>query len=254
MKKLLKIARLYHVEMARRQVYLMAALAGACMAVVPFAVTSFGMGAFERASRDVCLTLLGFLSVGLGIGLGCSALAPDLERRTLHPLLARPMPRSTYLWGRLLGVITLLGGVLLAVGAVMILACSIALRESELPLLLGVAACWLEGALLAAIAVLVGTRFGPVVSGVTATFAWLVGGLSAAYVDAFLSRSNQFAAGMVYALQLVIPHFQMFHVKNALVHRDPLSPAYVGAMFCYGLVWLVFVSYLADWSFSRRDL
>ena len=45
----------------------------------------------------------------------------------------------------------------------------------------------------------------------------------------------------------------MFDVKNAVVHAQPVPPAYVGVATAYGACYIVALVAAAIWIFGRRD-
>ncbi len=99
--KIYYLSKLYLLEQIRRQVHLVTLFLAVILLMLPAYVNSFSLGlsAFERVAKDFGLTLISFYAVAMAIFLGVTAVSSDLERRTLYPLLARPIPRWAYLIG-----------------------------------------------------------------------------------------------------------------------------------------------------------
>ena len=79
-----QIARLQLLENIRRQVHLITLFMAFLMLILPAYVNAFSMGlkAFEIASKDFGLTLLGYYGVGMALTLGSSVVPRDIERKT----------------------------------------------------------------------------------------------------------------------------------------------------------------------------
>lgn len=80
------------------------------------ALASIGVRGIETFLRDIALTVVNFLSVAICLWLAARQIPEEQSRRTLFPLLARPVRRFDVLLGKLLAVW------LLSCGALVVLA------------------------------------------------------------------------------------------------------------------------------------
>lgn len=55
-------------------------------------------------------------------------------------------------------------------------------------------------------------------------------------------------------MKALLPNFEVFRIKMAVVHWIEIPPGYMTATTLYGLGWIAFLLMLAELSFSRRDL
>ncbi|HXE71584.1 MAG TPA: ABC transporter permease [Candidatus Nitrosotenuis sp.] len=253
--KALQITRLYLLENLRRQLHLITLFVAVIELLIPVMVNAFGLSGFERISKDFGLTLLGFFGVGMAVFLGSTAVPADVERRTLYPLLARPLPRLHYLAGKLLGIVAVLAASLLAVGLCLLFSAGAMVGHYDPAILLAVAYYFLESCVLAAGCLAVSTVASPALSGVVGVFAYIVGGLPDEFIRFFLEpRGTQVTALLARSLKLVLPNFQIFHIKDSVVHGDPVVPGYLAAALGYGVVWVFLLLLVAGALFERRDL
>lgn len=252
------IARLTILENLRRDVHLTTLFLAVGLLVLPAYVNAFsmGIGAFERISKDFGLTLIGYFGVGMAILLGSTALPADLEARTLYPVLARPLTRGAYLSGKFVGLALILAGSLGLLGVFLNLSISALTGNVDLRLFAVLFGYLLETWVLLAACLFFSTFASPAVGGVLGVFTYLLGGLSKAFVEFFLleDRQGYLAAAMAMTFKTVLPHFDIFRIKNAVVHGLSLEPGYMAAMTQYGAAWVLLFLLLAERSFGRRDL
>lgn len=252
------LAKLYLLEQIRRQAHLVTLFLGVVLLMLPAYINSFSMGlsAFERVSKDFGLTLINFYAVGMAIFLGVTAVASDVERRTLYPLLARPIPRWAYLMGKFVGVLVVLLASVLVLSTALMLSIASLSKFADGQLLV-VALCYgLEASVLAAACIFFSTFASPPLAGVLGVFLYFVGGLSTSFINFFLieDRGSPAAAALARGLKVVMPHFDLFRVKNAVVYTLPLQPAYLASITVYGLAWMLLFLLLAERVFARKDL
>lgn len=258
MSTVLQLARLALIQNVRRQVHLATLFVAGILLVLPAYVNAFslGVGAFERIAKDFGLTLIAYYGVSMAILLGATAIPGDAEGRTLLPLLARPLTRAHYVVGKFLGIGALLVGSLLFLGCFLVLSVGLLARSLDGGILLAVVGYALECTVLSAATILFSTFASPALAGVLGVFTYLIGGLSNNFIQFFLveDRQGYLAAALATTLKALMPHFDVFRIKNAIVHAQPLDPAYVAAMGVYAAAWCALFLILAEWSFSRRDL
>lgn len=258
MSAVLELARLQLLENLRRQVHLVTLGMAFVMLMLPAYVNAFSMGleGFGRVAKDFGLTLINYYAVGLAVMLGSTVVARDLERRTLYPLLSRPISRLTYLAGQFVGVAALLGGSVLLLGACLLVSIGSLAQQLDLRLSLPLTGIVLESWVLAAACLCFSTFCSPPLAGVLGTFLYIIGGLSNSFIRFFIreDRGSHVTAAIAQGLKGMFPNFEVFRLKHPIVHELAIPDGYVLAMVGYGLAWIVFWLLVAEAIFTRRDL
>ncbi len=148
------------------------------------------------------------------------------------------------------------------VSSVLVLSCCLMLSIAALAKfadgqLIVVALCYaLEASVLAAACIFFSTFSSPPLAGVLGVFLYFVGGLSQSFISFFLveDRESPAVAMLARGLKMVMPHFDLFRVKNAVVYTLPLEPAYLLSITGYALAWMLLFVLLAERVFARKDL
>ena len=259
MRKILEIARLQMWENLRRQMHLITLFIALILLMLPSYVNAFSMGqeGFNRVAKDAGLAVIEYFGVAFALYFGSTAIPHDMERKTIYPLLARPLSRMSYLLGQFLGLSVLLAGSFAFLSVCFYGALSLLSRDIEDVRFYWVVYCqFLESSLLLAACMFFSTRCSPALAGVLGVFTYIVGGLSETFIRFFIveDRENITAAAAVKAIKALLPNFEVFHLKMAVVHWIEIPPGYLGASTLYGLGWIGFLLLLTEFSFSKKDL
>ena len=253
MKKALIIARLTFIETMRRQVELITFFLAIGIMVLPSAANAFGLGASERVVKDIALTLTGYYGLLLSVFFGSVAIPGEIERKLIYPVITRPMPRRAYLWGKWLGLMGFVAFSQAVLGLTLVGSLYVVMNHLDLELWKPVVGYLLEDAVLLAVCLCFSTFSSPPLAAVLGLFVYLFGGLPQAFLDFFL-RNSSLQTGIANTLKTVTPHFEYFHVKNAVVHHDAVPATYLVALAGYALVWVVFAQLMAESWFERKNL
>jgi ABC-type transport system involved in multi-copper enzyme maturation permease subunit len=203
-----------------------------------------------------------FIAVFIGIGL----VWKEVERRSIYSLLAKPIPRSTFVLGKYLGLvltlavnIAVMAAALYAVLAYMHWATPEQIRRTwEAPatdpaLLAAIALIFVQLALVTAIALFFSTFSSPLLSAVFTFSLYIVGHFGADlkhFENVVESRPVAYLARAVYYL---LPNLAPFDVKAQVVHGQPLAAGYIGLSVAYAVVYTGALLLAAVLVFSRRD-
>lgn len=126
MNKVLIITKYTFLEILKSKIVFYVGLSGVMLSLVTFIAQEFTYGVPTKIVMDFGLGLSSLSSIGVAIFLGVSLLSREIEQRTVYMVLARPVTRSQFLIGRILGLMViqlintiLLGGVTLTLFVLM---------------------------------------------------------------------------------------------------------------------------------------
>ena len=256
--RVLLLTKLNLLEAIRRQVHLITLFVGVGLLMLPPYINTLAMGlnAFERVSKDFGLTVVAYFGIAMALYMGSTGVPNDMERKTLHPLLARPLSRWQYLLAKYLAVVILLGISMMVLTSCLALSISSLSKEYDVRLYQAALGYWMESSLLCAVAMLFSIFASPALAGVAGVFVYLTGGLSNVFVETILmeDRQSTSAAWVANACKAIFPHFELFRIKDAVVHNLHVPPGYMLAAAGYALAWILLCLVLADIAFRRKEL
>lgn len=250
--RVLAVASVTLREALRRKLQVNLLLFALLLLLVSAVVSSLTLGEMHRIASDLGLTAMEAMGTLIAVFLGAGAVAGDVERRVLYPIVAKPISRAEYLLGRYLG----LAATLLLNLAVMALTLAVAL------VLIDRSAQPLDRALLAAVA-MIGVQF-LVVAAVAVLFSSLTTTTLAAIFALALTIAGRLStdlrtlwagpsAGIGKALWYVLPNLSALSLNASVVYRTP-PPAAAWMAVLYALLYAAGALALAAAVFERRDL
>jgi ABC-type transport system involved in multi-copper enzyme maturation permease subunit len=212
-----------------------------------------------RIARDIGLAGISLFGSLTAILLGVFLLYTEVQRRTVHAIVSKPIERWEFVVGKYAGMALVLT-VLVAVFAV---AMAGTLAWQGVPVSAAIAKAivlaWVEVLVVAAIAIFFSSFSTPFLSGIFALGVWAIG-----RVTPDLERAAQAASPAIrwtaQAATLVVPDLHLFAVSgrtvdgaHVSVNADFVSWSYVGIASLSGLGWIAGLLALAAVLFHRRD-
>ena len=250
----LEIARLTFSDLVRRRVFVVLALFAVGLVLLSFPLRELTIGQWYRLITDVGLASTDAALSLLAIFLGASLIAGDLERKTLYPLLAKPVSRRAFVTGRFLGLVAVLAS--LALAMILGTAAMLVLARQR-----GFGPVLQAGMLLLVQAITIG-GLSILFSSFTSTTLAATFGLSFAVIGHLTSQLAYFGGKSTSALSRslmqgaarVIPNLEFMNIKTLAAHHQMLSWPNAGIRSLYGLAYAIVVVAAGAMIFGQRDL
>ncbi len=228
-----------------------------------FAVVLGEMSIHEQArvARDVGLASISLFGSLTAIFLGVALLYAEVQKRTVHAIVSKPIERWEFVLGKYLGIATTLT-VLVALFTVAMLLLLL-YQGVGLDATIGKAVVlgWVEVLTVAAIAVFFSSFSTPFLSGIFALALFVIGRVTPDMKAAL--GSEEASAGIKSLLSVtleIVPDLHLFAISgrtldgaNVSVHGDFVTWGYVASASGYGLLWIAGLLALAMVIFQRRD-
>jgi ABC-type transport system involved in multi-copper enzyme maturation permease subunit len=207
----------------------------------------------EKIIKDLGLAAMDLFGTLIAIFLGVGLVSKEIERRSLYPLLAKPLSRTEFFVGKFAG----LGFTLLVNVTVMALAVYAALllagKPLPLSLLKAVYPMYLAFLLVVALALL----FSSVTSAALASVA-TVGLVVAGRFSDVIRNMRQVVPGtpgwLITFLYYLLPNFARFDFKGPVAYGDYVPLTALGWLTLYAALYIAVLLGLGMTLFERRDL
>jgi Cu-processing system permease protein len=220
-------------------------------------ISTLTFGEQYRVIVTIALSAMEVFGTLIAAFLGASLVAGDVDRRTVFPIVAKPVSRGQYVVGRYLGLVTTTTLNLAVMGVVFVAV--LAYYTSGLafvgqtPLFATLGALALQFAMVAAVAVFFSSFTSATLASMF-TLSLVVAGHVASDLARYWPRQGTLAGWIGKALYLVVPNLEALNLKVAMVYKDTLPAAPTAQAFAYGILYCVGVVAVAAAVFTRRDL
>jgi ABC-type transport system involved in multi-copper enzyme maturation permease subunit len=216
--------------------------------------------------KDLGLAATSVFGVFVAIFVGISLVSKEVDRRSVYPLLAKPIRRSELIAGKYAGLLlTLLVNMLVMTIALYTVLFFLARgvpeniqRVWDAPaldpaLLKAIALIYVDVAVVTAVALFFSSYSSPMLSAIFTLGVYAAGQFSAdlKHFDQIVSAPA--AVFVAKAAYYVLPDFSRFDVKLAVVHGVPVTGAYMMSAALYALAYVGALLFGAMTIFARRD-
>lgn len=254
MSAILTVARGTFREALRDRVLFLVVAFGTGLLVLSRLLAPIALGESSRVTIDLGLSVLGMIGIVIVALVGTSLVHKEIERRTIHVVLSRPLSRAEFLIGKWAGLTATMGAAVCAMGAVLIVL-GLFLRGPVVigPIAQAVFLLALADAVLAALAVLFSSLSTPVLSVV-----YTLGLYAAGY---WTNDLRDFATAMpgglgvlVRGTSYVLPNLDLFNLRSQVAHLEVASTSHMVLALGYAACYAAATLSLAVVAFERREL
>ncbi len=241
-------------ELARSRLFYNLLVFGLMFIVGSLLLASLTIGQWERVITDVGLGTIHLVGLLIGVLVGVSLIAGELDRRTLYVTLAKPVGRFEFLLGRYLGLAAALALNMgaMGLGVVLVLkATGYGVVQAFWPALF---LSYVEVLLLAAVALLFGVHSSVTLSSILTFAVFTIGHLSQDLSFFGGKSSSKALRALATALHRALPNLELLNVKSFAGNALPVAPSYVAWAAGYGLAYATGALLFAGFLFARRDL
>ena len=238
----------------RRDIYVALLLAALLIGSIS-TVGTFGVAGLELFVKDIVLTVIGVLSTLLAVVFASRQMVEEVSRRTVYPLLARPITRADLIIGKFLGawtlsVICLLLFSLIGAGAFLHFGLGMGLIFGQYLLL---RVCVL--AMVCALAIALSLALTPSAN-ITITLLLTVGAETFSQaillVDGAVSPVSR---TLLHGIYFVLPHFDLFDLsKKVSFSWKPVAGWAMGALCVYAAAYTLAFLLLGVGRFRKQAL
>ncbi len=257
MTKVMAIAAVTVREALRQKLAVNLLVFALALVVASFTISTLTFGEQYRIIVDLGLSAMEIFGTLIAVFLGAGLIARDVERRTVYPIVAKPVSRAAYIIGRYLGLVTTTTLNLLVMAVVFALVLAYYLKSfgflHDSPFLAVLASMVVRFAMVGAVACFFSCFTTATLSAIF-SLSLVVAGLLASELVRYWAKQGAVSRAIGRAAFVVVPNLEALNLKEAMVYKDavPLSFAVTGLG--YGVLYAAAVVAFATAVFSRRDL
>lgn len=261
---IIRIASITFEESYRKKFLYILLFLSAIIMISAFLFDPFNIGVQPPVLLDICLTALGFFGLVLTFALFLTAIPNEIEKKTLYPLITKPINRSDYLWGKYLGNMGMIFINLFVITLEIVFLINKIIppdvpMSERIPTLMTIfwtaLLIFVECGVVGSLIVFFSPFMSYPVNLVLTILLYISGNVSQAYINYLAAeKTTALGASLAIILKYLLPNFEYFHIKNSVVHSYIIDPNYVSGATVYGFMYILIVMLIADILFQRKDL
>ncbi len=253
LRRLRAVAYNTYLESVRQKLFLGLVLFAFLLMAASLVLKDISVRQDLKILQDIGLGAIEFFGTLVALFLGADLIGRDIERRTLHLLIVKPLTRTEFIVGRYLGLcLTLLTSVvLMAVGIA--LALLTARGSFSSGLVVAIFSIFLQLCLTGAIATFLSTTASRPLALLGATIICVLGRLTDVLKNASLILEG-FPDWLGKGLYATLPNLLSFDLKTRAIYGDVIPGSLLVYLVLYALAYITALLALGALAFERRDL
>lgn len=257
MTKIAAIASVTIREAVRQKLAVNLLVFALALVAASFTISLLTFGEQYRIIANIGLSSMEVFGTLIAAFLGAGLISRDVERRSVYPIITKPVSRAQYVAGRYLGLVATTSANLVIMGALFALVLRFYMRDwgflTGTPLALVLLAMAVQFAMVGAVATFF-SAFSTATLSAIFTLAIVVAGHLSSDLVRYWSKQGDLAGRIGTALYAVVPNLEALDLKEAMVYRDPVQAGFAVTGLAYGALYALAMLALAAAVFSRRDL
>lgn len=216
-------------------------------------LTPLALGEGRRVTIDIGLVSLSVFGMLIVVFVGHALVQREMERGSVVFVFSRPVGRGAFVLGKFLG----LGGVLLlsttAMGSILLVILHLSGYSWGASLIGAIVLTQLQVCVLGAVAILLAAVASPILAGLLALGAWVIGNAAGSLSDlaAMLPGAG---AQAVRLLLWIVPRLDLLNAAGPAIHDEPIGASRWLWSIAYAALYSMGALLLARAAFARRSL
>ena len=252
--KSLIVAKFTFLELIKSRILMNVVLLGAGLMVVCFIASEFTYGAVERVAIDFGLGTLSLSSVGIAIFLGVGLVSNEIKNRTAYMIVSRPISRSAFLIGKVLGMSGILALNITILGFMSISLYLFLGGEINEVIFFSLFFSFLESLLVLLIVIFFSLVTNKTMS-VIYTMATFVLGHAISETKLISFAKNNFLFEVLLKIYgFIFPDLSKINIKDFVLYKIELDPKFLFGAMAYAFTYILFLCFLNSLIFERKNL
>ncbi len=241
-------------ETVRDRIFYLVAVFGFVMLASTAVLSPLTVGAQGKIMTDVGLAAMVIFGLVVAVFVGSAMVSKEMDKGTIVTILAKPVGRREYLFGKFMGLNLTLISMLSIMALLFMLMLFLAPGTFSFRFLSAFYLTFMELLVINAVVVFFSTCVSPILAAVFTLGTFVVGHLSESIRDFGQMQGTPFQQLTSEIVYYMIPNLEVFNVRGAVVHGDPVSLQHLLMATLYGVAWAALLLLLAGAIFSRKEL
>lgn len=227
---------------------------GIGLLIVTYVAQQFTYGAPSRVALDFGVGALSLSSVGIAIFMGVGLLSREIENRTVYMIVSRPVKRSSFVLGRILGLNMILVLNILILSILTLLVYFLTGGSMNPFIFWTIFFIVLESTLVLLVVSLLSLLTSSTLSVIVSIVLFFAGhGISEAKMTVF--AQNRPILGWVLELyQYVLPAFGKINTRDLLTYNQSVDSGFLFSALSYSVIYSAFLIFLTITIFEKKNL
>lgn len=252
--KILIIAYYTFKEILKSRLLWSVFLIGLSLVLVTYIATEFTYGVPEKIALDFGLGMLSLSSLGISLFLGVTLLSKEIDSRTVYMVISRPVSRSSFILGKVLGLMLFQFLDVLLLSTITLGAVSFLEGEITGLVFWTIGFILLECLLLLLVVVLLSLMTNTILSTLISIALLVLGHAIKETQNVSFVKNREILKVILDFYHFILPGFYKLNLKDYVIYKSSLPIEYLLSSVAYGLMYSGFLLCLIIVIFNKKNL
>lgn len=211
------------------------------------------VGQRNKIIKDLGLGSINLFGVIIAIVVGINLVYQEIEKRTIYPLLAKPVSRFQFLIGKYIGILLTLVVETLLMSSFLFLLVFFYEGLFDSSLVLALIMIFVELSVVSAVAIFFSSFSTPFLSGMFTFAVYVIGHLTEYLKEFGVNSGNVVLEETTRFFYYILPNLERFNLKAAAVYHLPVESGKIFLSILYAVLYISMVMIFSVINFNRRD-
>lgn len=251
-KKTLVMAKYTFYELFETKILWTIGFLGLLIPFLSFIFSEMTFGVPERIAIDMGIGILSLLSVGMSILMGVNLINKEIENNTIQLILTRPLSRTSFILGKILGMSSILLINIFFLG-LMSIVCYLFLGGTLNSLIFWcILFIFIESFLVLMMTLFLSSIMRNVLAVFSSIVLYIIGHSLVHTQNIYTIKMYPVFQKVLYGVSFVLPNYDKLNLKNFLLYRQTLSSEHLFGSLSYGISYSLFLLFITIILFNRR--
>lgn len=241
-------------EILKSRILYSTLIIGCALMLITYVATEFTYGVPEKVALDFGLGMLSISSLGISLFMGATLLTKEIDSRTVYMVISRPVPRWTFILGKIAGLMAVLVVNIIILSGLTLICTSLLGGKIDDLILLAIGFNILECLLLLLVVVFFSLFTNNILASLISIAILFVG---------FAIRETQSTSFVINRPELkkildfyhlVLPGFYKLNLREFVIYNQSLESMYLLNAFSYGVLYSSFLLFMIIFLFNRKNI
>jgi ABC-2 type transport system permease protein len=252
--KILSVAVFSFKELVKGKFLIFSAIGFFAIILITFISAEFSYGDPARVATDIGLGILSITSVLIAAIVGQSILYDEIESRTIYMMITRPITRTEFLLGKILGLVflVLLNIVILSLATILM----VQFFEGKIATILfyAISFLFMESLIVILWALTMSLMSSRLITGISTFVMYFAGHLVGDIKETSLVKNSALVRGIVNITENTFPMLYKINLKNYVIYPTQLPENFIAWGWLYAITYVLFLILFATYLFNRKEL
>lgn len=203
---------------------------------------------------DVSMASIALFGMITAIFISSGEIPSEIERKTIHSILAKPVQRHQFIIGKFLGVVLVVMLNILFMTVILLVIIYLKRFPFNPAIFKGIYFIFLELALIAAAAIFFSSFSTAVITISLSILVYLLGHLTEYLHYLYIQAQGVLIKSLFRTIYFILPNLENFNIRNQVVHNEPITVTLMLKTTLYCIEYITIFLLLTILFFQRREI